>query len=96
MLFILILYYFHVSIFAVGTLGTLLLINYQYADSFHHQVELALKKQKKTYDVNDFEHAVKSSNSGKVDVNVMDHTSFYNWKCFTSVQKLQKKKIVFY
>ena len=64
---------------------------YMSADSFHHQVEMALKKQKKTYDFNDFEYAVKSSNSGKVDVNVIDHTSFYSWKDFKSVQKLQKQ-----
>lgn len=48
------------------------------ADSFHQQVELALKKQKKTLDLNDFEEAVQSANKGKVDVKVMNYTNFYN------------------
>lgn len=60
-------------------------------DSFHHQVEMSLKKQKKTLDFNDFEDAVQNSNRGKVDLKVMDHTSFYDWKDYKSAQKLQKE-----
>lgn len=43
------------------------------ADSFHHQVKLSLKKQKKTLDFEDFEKAVQNANKGKVDVKVMNY-----------------------
>lgn len=36
------------------------------ADSFHHQVELSLKHQKKTYDFEDFTNAVGTANKGNV------------------------------
>lgn len=36
------------------------------ADSFHHQVENSLRKQKKTYDYPDFVKAVSTANSGNV------------------------------
>jgi len=36
------------------------------ADSFHHQVELSLKHQKKTYDFEDFANAVRAVNKGNV------------------------------
>lgn len=51
---------------------------YMSADSFHHQVDMALKKQNKTYDFNDFEDAFKSTNKAKVDVKVMKHDSLYD------------------
>jgi len=38
------------------------------ADSFHHQVELSLKKSGKVYDFNDFVSCVQDANSGKVTV----------------------------
>lgn len=60
------------------------------ADSFHHQVEAALKKQKKTYDFKDFSDAVQSANKSKVEVKEMKHTDFFLWKDFKSQQKLQK------
>jgi len=60
------------------------------ADSFHHQVEVALTKQNKTYDFNDFKDALKSTNKGKVDVNVMEHDSFYDWIDYKSSQKLKQ------
>lgn len=59
------------------------------ADSFHHSVELSLKKRGKVYDFQDFVDAVKSSRK-KVDVKVMDHTDFYLWKDYTSHTKLIK------
>lgn len=45
------------------------------ADSFHHSVELSLKKQGKTYDFQDFVDAVKNSRK-EVDVKFMEHTEF--------------------
>lgn len=38
------------------------------ADSFHHQVELSMKKKAKVYDFNDFKCAVQEANSSKVEV----------------------------
>lgn len=64
------------------------------ADSFHHQVEISLTKQKKTYDFNDFEDALKSANKGKVDVKVMGHISFYDWKDYKPSQKILKQNRV--
>lgn len=60
------------------------------ADSFHHQVELSLKKQKKTYDFQDFVDAVATSNSGKVDVKSMTISDFYKWKDCHSAVKINK------
>lgn len=60
------------------------------ADSFHHQVELALNRQAKTYDFHDFSTAVSSANRGKVHLIPMQHTDFYNWEDHTSQAKLKK------
>lgn len=38
------------------------------ADSFHHQVELSMKKMGKIYDFFDFEKCIRNSNTGRVDV----------------------------
>lgn len=38
------------------------------ADSFHHQVELSLKHQKKTYDFDDIAEAVGAANKRNVDL----------------------------
>lgn len=62
------------------------------ADSFHHQVEMSLKKKRKVYDFSDFQDAVQNSNSGKVNVIKMQHNNFYNWGDFTSNYKLNKIK----
>jgi len=64
------------------------------ADSFHHQVDMALKKQNKTYDLNDFEDALKSTNKGKVYVNVIEHDSFYDWIDYKSSQKLKQCSVL--
>lgn len=62
------------------------------ADSFHHQVEAALKKQRKTYDFKDFSDAVQSANKSRVEVKEMKHTDFFLWKDFKSQQKIQKSE----
>ncbi|KAG5885830.1 hypothetical protein JTB14_017200 [Gonioctena quinquepunctata] len=46
------------------------------ADSFHHQVELSMKKSGNIYDFNDFHEAVQRANSGKVDVISMTPSHF--------------------
>lgn len=61
-------------------------------DSFHHQVELSLKHQGKTYDFNDFVTAVQSANKGKVVTKVMDISDFYNFPDFSSVTKRNSKR----
>lgn len=60
------------------------------ADSFHHQVEMSLKQQKKTYDFEDFVTAVKKANSGNVEVFTMQHYDFFHWQTYVSQQKLKK------
>lgn len=47
------------------------------ADSFHHQVELSLKRNPKVFDFNDFKTAVQQSNSSKVDVIDMKIENFF-------------------
>lgn len=66
--------------------------SYMSADSFHHQVELALKRQKKTYDFEDFACAVASANSGNVEVLKMVMTDFFKWEDHTSQAKLKKSE----
>lgn len=60
------------------------------ADSFHHQVELSLKKKKKVYDFSDFKDAIQSANSGKVNIIDMTLQHFFNFLDYTSKHKLQK------
>lgn len=60
------------------------------ADSFHHQVELSMKRKQKIYDFEDFTEAVANSCSGKVNVKKMEHFDFFKWQNFTSQQKLNK------
>ncbi|KAG5861482.1 hypothetical protein JTB14_024714 [Gonioctena quinquepunctata] len=62
------------------------------ADSFHHQVELSMKKSGNIYDFNDFHEAVQRANSGKVDVISMTPSHFSDWKDFSSQYKLKKTK----
>lgn len=63
------------------------------ADSFHHQVELSLKKKNKTYDFLDFVDSVSKSNSGKVDVKSMQINDFFQWKDHHSVAKTNNIKL---
>lgn len=60
------------------------------ADSFHHQVEESLKRQKKTYDFTDFVAAVTKCNRGKVLVKKMSLNDFYLWQDLSSSVKLKK------
>ncbi|KAK4879538.1 hypothetical protein RN001_007684 [Aquatica leii] len=62
------------------------------ADSFHHQVELSLKRKKRVCDFNDFIATVKATqlNSTKVDVHVMELNNFYEFIDYTSKYKLRK------
>ncbi|KAK4875390.1 hypothetical protein RN001_011812 [Aquatica leii] len=59
------------------------------ADSFHYQVELSLKKQKRTYDFDDFVTAVKKANSKKVEAKTMQCTAFFKWQDFSSQTKIK-------
>ncbi|XP_050309760.1 uncharacterized protein LOC126745797 [Anthonomus grandis grandis] len=60
------------------------------ADSFHHQIELSMKRKQKIYDFSDFLDAVGSSCKGNVDVKAMNFNDFYVWKNMTSQTKLKK------
>nr|CAI5863597.1 unnamed protein product [Callosobruchus analis] len=60
------------------------------ADSFHHQVELSLKRKKKVYDFDDFCEVVERANSARVDVIKMQITQFFSFTDYTSKYKLQK------
>ncbi|GLV37473.1 hypothetical protein CBL_10561 [Carabus blaptoides fortunei] len=62
------------------------------ADHFHHQTELSLKHQQKTYDFSDFVLAVKNANKRKVEVHEMRFNDFYEWKDSTSLYKVNKLK----
>ncbi|KAL1502881.1 hypothetical protein ABEB36_007959 [Hypothenemus hampei] len=59
-----------------------------WADSFHHQVEMSLKKQKKVYDFADFEMCVSRANSGRVNVRTTNQKDFLCWKDYSSLYKL--------
>nr|CAI5861903.1 unnamed protein product [Callosobruchus analis] len=60
------------------------------ADSFHHQVELSLKRKKKVYDFDDFCEVVERANSARVVVIKMQITQFFSFTDYTSKYKLQK------
>lgn len=60
------------------------------ADSFHHQVEMSLKKRGKVYDFRDFIECIQMSNSGRVVVGEMNLDDFYIWPDCTSQYKLNK------
>ncbi|KAJ8682312.1 hypothetical protein QAD02_018104 [Eretmocerus hayati] len=62
------------------------------ADSFHHQVELSMKKMKNAYDFHDFEMAVQNANSGNVIVKPLNYLDFKIWKDFSSTSRLSKVK----
>ena len=50
------------------------------ADSFHHQVELSLKKKERVYDFDNFVDAVQKAQKSKTEVKIMSHLDFYKWK----------------
>lgn len=60
------------------------------ADSFHHQVELSMKRKGKLYDFNDFKAAVQKANSGNVDVNVMKIDDFSSGSTIPLILKLKR------
>lgn len=61
------------------------------ADSFHHQIELSLKRQGKTYDFDDFVKAVSECRmKNKPKVKIMNFTDFYLWKDLGSRQKVKQ------
>ncbi|GBO39683.1 hypothetical protein AVEN_134105-1 [Araneus ventricosus] len=58
-------------------------------DSFHHQVELAMKHSGKVYDFQDFVQCVQQANSGKVGTKELDVRDLFAWKDYTLKQKLK-------
>lgn len=61
------------------------------ADSFHHQIELSLKRQGKTYDFDDFVKAVSECRmKNKPNVKIMNFTDFYLWRDLGSRQKVKQ------
>lgn len=60
------------------------------ADSFHHQVELALKRHPKVYDIDDFCEVVQQANLSKVNLIKMQLSQFFDFTDYTSKYKLQK------
>ena len=65
------------------------------ADSFHHGVELEMKrKDGNVYDFPEFVDVVKKSNSGKVDVIVLDNEKVRAYKGGQSQVKLKKAKVL--
>jgi len=60
------------------------------ADSFHHQVELSMKRQGTLYDFADFCEAVRTANSGRVDLRSLEATDFSNWCNHSSIHKINK------
>lgn len=58
------------------------------ADEFHHEVELAMKRKKHLYDVEDFQQAVLSTKTN-LTVKVMEIDDFYQFEACTSVHKQQ-------
>lgn len=62
------------------------------ADSFHHQVELSMKKMVKIYDFRDFKNAVESANSGKVHVHEMKINDFFTFNDCAASRKISMTK----
>ncbi|KAG5888259.1 hypothetical protein JTB14_009058 [Gonioctena quinquepunctata] len=57
---------------------------YMSADSFHHQVEMSLKRYGKVYDFVDFKNAVQNANSSRV-VLEMTLEFFFEWQDLSSI-----------
>uniref|UniRef100_A0A6P7FI53 Uncharacterized protein LOC114330444 n=1 Tax=Diabrotica virgifera virgifera TaxID=50390 RepID=A0A6P7FI53_DIAVI len=66
------------------------------ADSFHHQVEMSLKRMTKVYDFNDFIQAVSNANSSKVNVHSMKIGDFFKFTDYISKHKLKNMNPRFY
>ncbi|XP_039282015.1 uncharacterized protein LOC120350888 [Nilaparvata lugens] len=60
------------------------------ADSFHHCVESALKKQIRTYDFDDFKEAVATCKA-HVEVKNMQAADFFSWQDHSSQLKLKQE-----
>lgn len=60
------------------------------ADSFHHQVELAMKRMGIINDFFDFLSCVNSARSGNVEVKDMSTSDFFDWKDLKSTTKLKR------
>lgn len=61
------------------------------ADSFHNQVEEAMKKEKNIFDFTDFENAVREANA-QVVIKSMIHSDFSDWKDYTSSSSKKSKE----
>lgn len=59
------------------------------ADSFHHNVELAMKRMKKIYDFHDFVQAVQNATRG-TEVFSMKLENFFSWEDYSSQYKLSR------
>lgn len=60
------------------------------ADSFHHQVEEAMRDMKKVYDYSDFVECVQKTSSRKTVVKNMNASDFYMYQDGSSQHKLRK------
>ncbi|KAG5869114.1 hypothetical protein JTB14_024345 [Gonioctena quinquepunctata] len=60
------------------------------ADSFHHQVEMSLKRHGKVYDFADFEDAIQNANSSRVVVLEMTLKNILEWQDLSSLYKINK------
>lgn len=60
------------------------------ADSFHHQVEMSMKRMQKVYDYNDYSKAVQEANCGKVQVKNMKPSDFFDWQDHSSTYRINK------
>lgn len=61
------------------------------ADSFHHQVELSMKRKKNVYDYKDFHDSVQAANSGNVNVINLEINNFFDWEDHSSQAQIKKK-----
>lgn len=59
------------------------------ADSFHHSVEMQLRRKKKVYDFEDFMDCVQNT-SQKTKIIQMGVNNFFNWENYISLSKLNK------
>ncbi|KAG5877001.1 hypothetical protein JTB14_020655 [Gonioctena quinquepunctata] len=60
------------------------------ADSFHHQVEISLKRHGKLYDFADCKNAVQNANSSRVVVLEMTLEIFFEWQNLSSIWIINK------
>lgn len=60
------------------------------ADSFHHQVELSMKKRINVYDFNDFVDCVANATDTGATVKTMLASDFIQWKDHSSISKINR------